>query len=268
MLMNPSLLRRLLLFSVVAMSTSLLQAGAKFGGSTGYEIAADGNTVSLQAERIENTSAENATGTLYMKLWALDAPYKGGTLSGTLLGAYKLEGLAPGRRYNAIKRSVPLTYPSAKKNYAICLTLLEYKNGAYVIVDQRNMPNPRLLGPAKLFTLEGPWSWKTSYEGGTIDLNVAKISHRRTGNTGSLKLSAWATVNPYRGGPIKGFELGSVTKKALAPGYSYTNVKNTEKFTPPPNGDYYVTLVLLEFTGTEYVIQDYIASLNLSKFKK
>ena len=258
----------LLTTGLAALALSHLQAGAKFSGATGYQIVKEGASVSLEADYIENSSRENATGTLMMKLWALDAPYKGGTLNGTLLGSYKLEGLAGGKHYTDLKRIVPLSTPSSLKNYFICLTLSEFSNGAFGIVDWRNMPNTKLLGPAKLFQLDGPWGWQTSYEGGTVDISVAKISHRRTGRTGSLKLSVWATQQPYRGGSIRGYEIGTIEKKALEAGYTYTNVKNVAKFVPPPNGNYYVNLVLTEFRDNQYVIVDYLPASKLSTFNK
>jgi hypothetical protein len=248
--------------ALAAFTASHLYAGAKFSGSTGYEIVNDSRSVQLKADFVQNTSAENATGTLMLKLWALDAPYKGGNLSGVLLGSYKLDGLKGGQHYPGIAKTVPLTMPSAKRNYVICLTLSEYKNGGYGIIDWRNMPQQKLLGPLPLFTLEGPWSWHYSYEGGTLDMTVAKISHRRTAHTGTLKLSVWATRQPYSGGKLSGFEVGEVQKKALEPGYSYTNVKNTGKFTPPPNGTYYLSLVLTEFRDGGYVI---VATIPSSK---
>lgn len=258
---------RNLIFIVAAATTaSELHAGAKFSGSTGYEIVDDSRSVKLKADFVQNTSSENATGTLMMKLWALDAPYKGGNLSGVLLGSYKIDGLNAGKQYSAIAKSVPLTLPASKRNYVICLTLSEYKNGGYGIIDWRNMPQPKLLGPLPLFSLEGPWSWRYSYEGGTVDMTVAKISHRRTANTGSLKLSVWATRQPYDGGKLNGFEIGEVQKKALPAGYSYTNVSNTGKFTPPPNGTYYLTLILTEFRDGGYVIVGHLPASKPTTF--
>jgi hypothetical protein len=57
---------------------------------------------------------------------------------------------------------------------------------------------------------------------------VKKISHTRSGGTGSLKLSVWATTKPgffnKTGGSY--YEMGSVIKKALQTGYSYSDVVN------------------------------------------
>ena len=238
-------------------------AGAKFTGSTGYQIVRDSTQVSLTADYIENTSKENATGTLMMKLWATDAPYKSGTLSGHLVGSWKLKGLGPGQRYTAPKQIVTFNPPPARREYFMVLALVEYSNktGGYVIADYRNMEHKALLGPVNPFDMQGPWRWQFSKEGGTIDIEVAKISHHHLGKTGSLKLSVWATKEPYKGGGIRGYELGSVVKDGLQPGYSYTNVKNVAKYTAPPAGDYYVYVVLSEFGNNKvYSIVDSLGS--------
>jgi hypothetical protein len=78
-----------------------------------------------------------------------------------------------------------------------------------------------------------------------------------------LRLAAWACKAPYSGkGTLNGYELGHVDKKALEPGYAYTSVKNTAVLKRPPAGNYFVTLVLEEFNGKEYVI---VASMNTDK---
>ncbi|MCP5557934.1 MAG: hypothetical protein H7A55_09305 [Verrucomicrobiaceae bacterium] len=243
-----------------------LQAAPKFSGAVNYQFGAQNATVSISCGGITNSSAENATGTLMVKLWALRSPYAGGTLNGHLLGSFRLEGLAGGRLYKAMTKTVQTTLPPALGNYYLCLTLLEYRSGGYVIVDSRNFQKVVSLGPAKLFTLAGPWKWQTSYEGGTVTMQVGKISHTRRTRTGTLRLALWATKQPYRGGDISGFELGRVEKKALEPGYSYTDVQNTAKLQRPPGGTYYLAIVLSEYDGNAYRIVAHLTSEKSSKF--
>jgi hypothetical protein len=223
--------------------------------------------VTIKADEIKNLSGSDATGTLLLKLWAFDAPYQGSGENGTLLGTYKLEGLKPGNHYTGINHTVPLTRPNVKKSYIICLTLSEFQKGGYVTVDWRNMANPATLGPQPLFELSSPWNWQSSYEGGTIDLSLAKISHHRNGKTGALRLALWAFPQPYNGAKQNGFELGHVDKPALEKGYNYSNVQHVLKFTPPPDGSYYVCLILLEYED-HYREVAYLSSSNLVKFKK
>lgn len=245
-----------------------LRAAAKLGGFTGYQISDDRTSVTLTVDTVRNVSAENATGTLMLKLWARDQPYSSGTLGGHLLGSYKLDGLLAGRQYSNLKRTVPLTAP-AKGNYAICLALVEYdpKANGYVVADWRNMPNRANLAPPKLFTMKAPFRWSTSKEGGTVEIEVASITHTRRGSTGGLRLSVWATDQPYQGGTLRGHQLGFVDKKPLAPGYSYTNVKNVAKYTPPPQGRYYVCIVLSEFgNDQQYSVVEWLGTDRPSDF--
>ncbi len=249
-------------------SAARLHASAKFSGSTGYQISDDKMSVTLTADAVKNPSAENATGTLMLKLWARDQPYSSGTLGGHLLGSYKLDGLMAGRQYSNLKRTVPFTAP-ANGNYAICLALVEYdpKANGYVVADWRNMPNRANLSPPKLFTMKAPSRWSVSREGGTVEIEVASISHTRRGKTGGLRLSVWATDQPYRGGTLRGHQLGFVDKQPLAQGYTYTNVKNVAKYTAPPPGRYYVCIVLSEFgNDRQYSVMDWLGTDRTSDF--
>jgi hypothetical protein len=240
-------------------------AGAKMEGGTRFKFVTP-TSVTIGCDRIANTSRENATGTLQLRLWAIDRPYQGGGIQGEILASARFEGLNPGNVYTNPSRTLDVTLPPTKRAYTLCLTLMEFSGGDYVIADYRNFSGTTVLGPVDLFSLSGPWSWQSSTEGGTIELEVGKIAHTRPGGTGSLRLALWATKQPYQGGGIKGFMIGSVQKDALKAGYTYNNLKNTLKYIKPPAGSYYVNLVLTEFNGSEYVIVDSIAGTKLVKF--
>lgn len=259
-------LTRLLPLCLWLLLASSLAASPKIKGSVNYQFGSGNTSVTVSCERIQNSSAENATGTIQVKLWALSSPYKGGTLTGHVLASYKLEGLNPGMGYPAPKKTLKPTLPSKRGSYYICLTVSEYQKSGYVITDYRNFSKAVTLGPLKLFTLTGPWSWQTSYEGGTLQVKVAKVSHNRTGSTGSLRLAVWATKAPYKGGGISGTQLGYVEKKPLQPGYSYTNVDNITKLKRPPEGHYYVSLVLSEYRDGEYLIVDHLSASKTAWF--
>jgi hypothetical protein len=257
--MNRILVPLLLLLAVLA-SAAVANAAPRFNGTVRYDFANQETEVVLSADLIDDTSKENATGTLQVELWATSAPYESGQIQGHMLGSAKLEGLAPGQFYKNLRRTVPYTAPP-RGTYYITMLLLEYRAGRYVIVEHRNFNNATVnLGPLPLFTMQGPWSYQVSNEGGTVEISVAKISHRRTGNTGALKLAVWVTPEPFSGGTLHGgFEIGTVPKEALKPGFSYTNVKNVAKYLRPPPGDYYATLVLYEWDGKEFVWMTYLA---------
>ena len=251
-------LAMLQLAAVMFLIANPAHAGGKFSGATGFKVVNEGKSVSITVDAITNSSRENATGTLIVRLMALDSPYVGNSTNGKLLASFKLDGLNPGRQYPELKKVVAYNTPSVTKKYHVCLMLMEYRGDGYVVADYRNMPNTQLLGPPKMFSLTGPFKWKASPEGGTIDIEIGKISHHRAGATGSLKLSVWATEERFKGGTIEGFKLGSVTKAALKPDSSYSDVKNTAKYTPPPDGTYFITIVLSEYGGDEtYSIVDF-----------
>ncbi len=176
-------------------------AAPKFSSSTGYQFSDGKKTVTLKAGTISNSSAENTTGSLKVQLWATNDKYTGGTIRGTLIGdSGKIKGLGPGQYYSDLQRNVKTRLPGEYGNYNLALVLLEYRAEGYVIVDSRNMASRVTLGPKpKLFELRGPWTFRWSREGGTVAMSVAKISHTRSGRTGTLKLAVWLTQSPYRG---------------------------------------------------------------------
>lgn len=267
MIFPKIVLPRLLILCGLVLTASSASGALKIYGSSKFSFGTGNRQVTFGCGGINNPSAENATGTIQVRLWALDKPYAGGAISGKVLASYKLDGLRPKAYYSPVSRTATTTLPTVRKSYHLCLTVMEYKASGYVVSDYRNFDGTTLLGPLKTFTLSGPWRWQTLSEGGTIDISVAKIGHTRTGKTGTLKLSVWATQKPYKGGSIKGFELGSVIKEALKPGYTYTEVKNTAKYKKPPAGTYYVHILLSEFQDGGYKIMDHLTSGKTVVFK-
>jgi hypothetical protein len=243
---------------LVPIAVPRAHAGARFNGPVKFEFVNDHTSVAITTGLIENTSREDATGTLQVQFWATAKRYEGGTIDGDQLAAYKLEGLAPAGFYKD-RREVALFTPPAKwGTYAISLLLLEYKGGAYTVVSHVNLPGPVKLGQFSEIVMEGPFRWQTSYEGGTMDIGIGKIAHRRKGTTGSLRIAVWASEEPYDGGLLHGHELGSVIKNGLQPGFEYKDFKNVAKFTPPPGGTYHIVFALSELNDKrEYRIVDY-----------
>lgn len=260
------------LFSVFlcfALTTLPATAALKIYGGSKFQFGSGGTTVTFGCGGINNPSKENATGTILVSLWALQSPYRGGTLSGKMLASYKLDGLNPGSYYSPVNRTVAASLPSPRQSYYICLAVSEYRSGGFSVSDYRNFDETEVLGPVptELFSMSGPWTWRSQPEGGIIDFTVARISHNRPGATGTLKLAVWATREPYRGGPLTGYELGNVVKKALQPGYTYNDVKQTAKYQRPPAGTYYISLVLAEYDGSVYRTVAHLPASQTSTFK-
>ncbi len=256
------------LIATFLLTTSVAMANPYFATSTGVEFFNDDTSVVLKGGKVLNPSPENATGSLKMQLWATDSPYRGGTIRGTLLASTgKLEGLGPQQFYKNLVRTEKVSRPNVRRSYSINLVLLEYRSQGYAIVDHVTLSNRRTLGPPPpLFNLSGKWSWRTNLEAGTVDMAIEKISHTRRGQTGTLKLSLWATETPYRGGAINGWEVGQVRKGQLDAGHVFNDVRNTAKLNPPPPGWYYVSLVLSESDGDRFSVVAYVTQEKTARF--
>lgn len=242
-----------------------VDAKPRFNGSVGYEFVNNGESLAITTGLIDNSVSTAGTGTLQVVLWATTSPYKGGSISGKQLGTYKLTPLKAGQYYRDLRKVVTYRPPSTKGTYFITLTLSEFSNNAFGIVDYRNMPNALTLAPFKAFTMS-TCSWQSNPNEGTVALSVGKISHRSKGKTGSLKISIWATDAPYRGGNLVGHSIGYVVKDGLEAGYSYTNLKLTAKYTPPPKGTYSTVWVLSQYNQGKYTIVDYITTHQFATF--
>lgn len=89
-----------------------------------------------------------------------------------------------------------------------------------------------------------------AYVGSSGSLGVDFIQNNSFSRTsGSLRLDVWATIAPTtRGGGVSGYKLMSGPVMApLTPRTQYSNVIQTATFIAPPNGTYYITLVLAEY---------------------
>ena len=82
--------------------------------------------------------ADNLSGTLALEIWALDAPYVGGSWVGTPVASLVLGVLAGGEALNDCQYSVPAvtTNPGA----ALTVMLREWTPAGYVTRDYRNLP--------------------------------------------------------------------------------------------------------------------------------
>ncbi len=89
-------------------------------------------------------------------------------------------------------------------------------------------------------------------------INVQTITNSRTTASGPLRLVLVATTTvPVYGQTINGYQLASYSLPALNPSSSDSPVNSPPlAFTAPPAGCYYVTLMLQELQGSDYVYQD------------
>src|SRR5205085_4233237 len=84
------------------------------------------------------------------------------------------------------------------------------------------------------------------------------ITSRSPAPPGSLKRVLWATTTvPVFGNTISAYTLGTYSLSPLPAGYEYNNVDTGFlAFTPPPQGCYYVTIALEEYSGGTWYYED------------
>ena len=99
--------------------------------------------------------------------------------------------------------------------------------------------------------------------GSTLNFQVGRVQNDRAGyTTGSLRLDLWAMPSPFDNGlPTGSRLLGRYNFTGfLQSGFGFPNVNVNTTYSAPPNGTYYVALVLAEFTGSStgsYTIRDF-----------
>jgi hypothetical protein len=109
--------------------------------------------------------------------------------------------------------------------------------------------------------MQGAVSYRTTSS--MLNLQVGRVQNDRAGyTTGSLRLDLWAMPSLYDNGlPTGSRLLGRYAFTDVLPsGFSYPNVNVNTTYTAPPNGTYYVALVLAEFTGSSsglFTIRDF-----------
>jgi len=115
--------------------------------------------------------------------------------------------------------------------------------------------------PTTLLRMQGSIGFSTA--GSSLNLRVGQIRNEGDAVSRTIQLELWAMAQRYAGGlPPGSRSLGTYTfPGTLAPGASFTNVDVTTTYFNPPNGGYYVALLLTEFTGgsgSGYTIRDVI----------
>ena len=93
--------------------------------------------------------------------------------------------------------------------------------------------------------------WNATYFGNftSISITLPYIYNYRSYTTGYLRLSYWATTYaPIRGQGITGYRLATFpTMSPLLPYSQYSNIAQSTSMVVPPNGTYWLNLVLDEY---------------------
>lgn len=90
--------------------------------------------------------------------------------------------------------------------------------------------------------------------GNLVTLNAGRIDHNYNPYgiylSGQLYLQLWTCYTPYNGLQTSlGYKVAEAIIDPLLVGYSYFNVSKTVPFYAPPNGTYYIVMVLAEYDG-------------------
>ena len=200
-------------------STPIRVAGGSYQGDmaisgwTEWQVYNNG-TVQLYAEKLKNICALGTSGTLRLDLWATSTKYSGGSIYGYMFASKTLDPLPAQYSFN----NVNLTLPYAKPPdgfYYITLTLSEYNNGQFKIVDYvsyndwvtiGNPPLPIPSAPATLTATKGTLTtgvqltWNAGTWASTYDIfrstgyNAAFATLIASGVTGTTYLDASTVV--------------------------------------------------------------------------
>ena len=248
-------LRALVLIVVTA--TSYAQAGVSMSGKVGYEV--NNSIVTFTVERIDNTIA-GTSGSLSLILWATKGSSPVG--EGYELAVANLDPLSSDQYYDNIS---PQAYfsPPPDGSYYLHVVLKEYGRGTVDSLsmgietftgsntDTNNSNNPTSGGSDNQnnqsldtgISMSGNVSYEVSNS--IITLNVGRIDNNTTRTSGTLTLTLWATKQASPSG--QGFNLGSVDLGELTSGEYYYNINQQAYFTSPPDGQYYLHVLLEEY---------------------
>lgn len=115
--------------------------------------------------------------------------------------------------------------------------------------------------------LSGNWSYSMDFSEQTTHITGAKIINNESSTSGTVKISLYLTDTKYAGGSINGYALANYKFDQLEGGYYYHDVDKQLNFdASPPSGNYYVTLLLLEYTNDGFIIRDYLSFDDLLAF--
>jgi hypothetical protein len=183
-------------------------------GLTAWRIT--GSTLNLTVAQVNNICDLGASGSLRLDLWATVTPYSGGSIVGYRLGSVPLNPLVGGYVYNNINETVAYSQPPIG-SYYVTLTLSEYHNGSYVIVDYLNYAN--------LLVVEPPPSPPTAYP--ATDVTTTGFVANWSSVPGALgyrgELSTNSNFTSFVGG-YQDVDVGNVTSVmiiGLSPGTTY-----------------------------------------------
>ena len=106
--------------------------------------------------------------------------------------------------------------------------------------------------------------------GNLVTLNAGRIDHYINPlyyQSGTLYLQLWTCLTPFNGLQTSlGYKVAEATLDPLFEGYFYQNVSQTVPFFAPPDGTYYMVMVLAESDGYQRLTVDWFNFPNTETF--
>ena len=227
---------------------------ARLGANHGYVI--DGDVAQLHAD-VEFLADTSPADHWALQLWACDAPYTDGPVTGVKVAEAELTGLLDASdNARRLDTAAQARVPGGQRDYAMVLVLASGDRGRYNQVhDFANYPSrQRFVTPH----LDGAVSYVI--DGDQVVLAADAVCSPRDADniSGTLSLELWALSEPYAGGIFEGHALGRVDLGRLPGQGSLHAVAARVPFAPPPAGSWHIVLMLREWAGLPgYVTRDY-----------
>jgi hypothetical protein len=106
--------------------------------------------------------------------------------------------------------------------------------------------------------------------GNLVTLNAGRVDHYVNPfyyQSGTLYLQLWTCLTPFNGVQTSlGYKVAEATIDPLWAGYFYSNVSQTVPFFAPPNGTYFMVMVLAESDGFQRLTVDWHNFSNTETF--
>lgn len=230
--------------------TQTLHAGApRLGQNHGYRI--DGDFAQLNVELALGAEQAAAAQRWALQLWACDAPYGGGTLTGCKIAEAPLElPFASEAEPQHLYAEAFARLPAGDRDYSMVLVLASGDVGRFDRVhDFANYPaREHFVVPA----MRGDVTADVEAELVTVHVERVLNPRGQENLSGTLALELWALADDYHGGQFVGAALAGVELGRLAGEQCFTGLTLCA-----PVGTGHHVLMLREWTADGYVTRDF-----------
>ncbi|MCA9423123.1 MAG: DUF4214 domain-containing protein [Nitrospira sp.] len=256
------------LILVAALSLVSSPSNASSADITGaYSVYATTSTqVQINVERITNNTTSRTTGTLYLTLRytlgssPLGPGYNVSRESLSYIGSTNGQ-LQPNAYFSNISVTTQAQLPPAG-TYYVHILVSEYPD-LDTYIDYVTFSSTETVGGGGSSgggnDLQIVGSVAYTIQGNNVEIRVDRIENRSaTRTTGTLYAKLWFTTGPgpvgtgYQGAEKAMSFIGS--NGTLPPNTHVTGISFTTPFTPPPNGTYYVHLIISQYPNVDTIL--------------